>query len=62
MVRHRLRLAEFDLLRSVGHLRDLAACAPWNPVISFLTPVGRFSRRRASPFCRHEVSFPAIHG
>jgi hypothetical protein len=33
---------EFDLLRSVGHLRDLASCAPWNPVIFFLTPVGRF--------------------
>src|SRR4029077_17944026 len=26
---------EFDLLRSVGNLRDLAVCAPWNPVISF---------------------------
>ena len=53
---------EFDLLRSVGHLRDLAACAPWNPVIFFLTPVGGLSRRRASPFRRHEVPFPAIHG
>ena len=29
---------EFDLLCSVGHLRDLAACALWNPVIPFLPP------------------------
>jgi len=27
---------EFDLLRSVGNLRDLAVCAPCNPVIFFL--------------------------
>ena len=29
---------EFDLLCSVGHLRDLAACALCNPVIPFLPP------------------------
>ena len=53
---------EFDLLRSVGHLQDLAACALWNPVIFFSPEGGGLSRRCRVPFCRHEVSFSAIHG
>src|SRR5216684_4800125 len=31
---------EFDLLRSVGQLQDLAACAPCNPDIFFLPQRG----------------------
>ena len=52
---------ECDLLRSVGQLRDLAVCAPCNPVI-FFSHSGGLSRRRSVAFCRHELAFPAIHG
>ena len=52
---------EFDLLRSVGQLRDLAVCAPCNPVI-FFSRSGGLSHGCAVPFCRHELAFPAIHG
>ena len=45
------------LLRSVGHLRNLAACAPCNPDIFFPTVRQFLSRRRASLFCRNEVLF-----
>jgi len=53
---------EFDLLRSVGHLQDLAACALWNPDIFFSPEGGGLSHCRAVGFCRHEVSLSAIHG
>src|ERR1019366_9034942 len=52
---------ECDLLRSVGQLRDLAVCAPCNPVI-FFSHRGWLTRRRSVAFCRHELAFPAIHG
>jgi hypothetical protein len=52
---------EFDLLRSVGQLQDLAACALCNPVI-FFSRSGGLSRCSAATFGRHELPFPAIHG
>src|ERR1019366_10276116 len=51
---------EFDLLRTVGYLQDLAVCAPSDPdVFSFL---GRFLGCRSAweLFRRHEVLFSSF--
>jgi hypothetical protein len=51
---------EFDLRRSVGKMRDLAACALCNPVAFFLLLPGGLGHR-ALVLGSHKLPLPAIH-